>query len=34
MDSRPLDVVIHMAGYTTELERAPWLGQRRVRFQL
>jgi hypothetical protein len=34
MESRPLDVVIHMAGYTTELERAPWLGQRRVRFQL
>jgi hypothetical protein len=33
MEPRPLDVVIHMAGYTAELERVPWLGHRRVRFQ-
>jgi hypothetical protein len=30
----PLDIVMEMAGYTTELERLPWLGARHVRFQL
>jgi hypothetical protein len=33
MEPRPLDIIIDMAGYTADLERIPWLGQRRVRFQ-
>jgi hypothetical protein len=33
LDPRPLDIVMHMAGYTAELENVAWLG-RRVRFQI
>jgi hypothetical protein len=33
MEPRPLDMVIGMAGYMTELERVPWLDQRTVRLR-
>jgi hypothetical protein len=31
---RPLDLVLEMAGYTADLEEVPWLGRRRLRFDL
>ena len=34
LEPRPLDMVIEMAGYTSELEQVPWLGGRRVRFTM
>ena len=34
LDRRPLDIVLEMAGYLGEIDRVPWLGNRRVRFQL
>jgi hypothetical protein len=30
----PLDVVLEIAGYTAELDKLPWLGQRRVKFRI
>ena len=30
MDPKPLDVVIEMAGYTSDLERVDWLGGRNL----
>ncbi len=34
MENRSLDVVLEMAGYTADIEAAPWLGESRVRFQI
>lgn len=34
MDSRPLDVVLDLAGYRAPLSGVPWLGDREVRFQI
>lgn len=34
LESRPLDVVLDMAGYTSDLERIPWLGNRHLRFEI
>jgi hypothetical protein len=33
LDSRPLDVVLEMAGYMSALGRIPWLADRRLRFE-
>jgi hypothetical protein len=34
MDPRPLDLVLDLAGYRAPLNRVPWLGERRVQFQM
>jgi hypothetical protein len=34
LQHRPLDIVLDMAGYTAELERVPWLGERGLRFHI
>lgn len=34
MESRPLDIVLEMAGYTAELENVAWLKHRRIQFNM
>jgi hypothetical protein len=34
LEPAALDVVIEMAGYTTELERVGWLGDRNINFRI
>lgn len=33
LDSRPLDLILEMAGYLAELDRVPWLGSSKLRFK-
>jgi hypothetical protein len=34
LERRPLDLVLDIAGYTADLERVPWLGGQKIRFQV
>ncbi len=34
LTSRPLDVVLRMSGYLSDIESIPWLGNRRICFQI
>jgi hypothetical protein len=34
LETRPLDIVMEMAGYTAAIACVPWLGQRRVIFKV